>query len=142
MSEKKPFSPPLPRLCIKILLYAPNKDQMSGGACYSPLPSQRLLEGFMEKTIRKVAQRGNYLFYNRAALIDLIKGSRPFPESRNTFFYGRVTSPPSRQIIDRCKMSCTSTPGVTLKTHTRTRARPLFSLTEENVQACSSLFEL
>lgn len=71
----------------------------------------------MEKTIKKVARRDNYQFYSQIILIDLIRDSRPFRESCNTF-YGHVTpSPSSRQIIDCCEMSCTSMAKVTLKTH-------------------------
>lgn len=68
---------------IKSLLYAPNKDQMLG--CLL-LFSWCLLQSFMEKTIKKVARRGNYLFYSQTVLIDLIRDSRPFRETRNTLY--------------------------------------------------------
>lgn len=43
--------------------------------------SGSISKSFMAKTIKKGAQRGNYLFYSQTMLIDLIKGSRPFWES-------------------------------------------------------------
>lgn len=55
-------------------------------AYYSSFLSECLLESFMEKTIRKVAQQDNYLFYRLPILIDLIRDSQPFQESRNTLY--------------------------------------------------------